>query len=368
MTITSTGNASLDKLSSAYQTQDTKAKSDALGRDDFLTMMMAQLKNQDPLNPADGTQFSAQLAQFSSLEQLMNLNDTMKAMQASFEKNAEGSDATALVGKKVTGNMDTMDVSSGKASGGVYNLSRPGTVMVTIYDSDGNEIRSLYPGQQDAGNYNISWDGKDNSGNNVPDGSYTFTVMANSGSGFAKVPTTITGTVDSIVYNNGKQYLQVKGTLLDPDSLIQVSNSSEPQNNAASITDYLGKTITSSQPLASVENGSVAGNSCSFDLDSKQNVVVRIYNSGGQVVKTISIDSKNTSQGTNTIDWDGTDDSNNKVPDGLYAYSVTSASGAVEPSASGNVSGIKSIDGNQYLVLDNSDILTDLSHVISVSN
>ncbi len=366
MTLASAGNASLDKLSSSYTPRDTKKKDDALGREDFLTLMMAQLKNQDPLNPMDGTDFSAQLAQFSSLEQLINLNDTMGTLKSSFDKGNE-SDVTSLVGKEATGNVDSIELANGQAFGGVYNLTAPGDVMVTIYDSDGNEVRSLYPGQQDSGNYNIAWDGTDNGGNVVPDGSYKFTVMANTGYGFEKVPTTVTGKIDSIVYNNGKAYLQIQGALVDPKSLVQISNPSGNDDTSSSITDYLGKQITTSNPLASVENGSVSGNKCSFNLNAKEDIVVEIHNSQGDVVKSIDISADNTSQGTNSIDWDGTDNSGNPVPDGLYSYSVGSAAGEVEQSISGEVSGIKYINGNQYLVLDNSGILTGLSSVVGVN-
>ena len=368
MTLASAGNASLDKLSSSYTPRDTTKKDDALGREDFLTMMMAQLKNQDPLNPMDGTDFSTQLAQFSSLEQLINLNDTMETLKASLDKGNE-SDVTSLVGKTATGNVDSIELTNGQAFGGFYNLTAPGNVMVTIYDSDGNEVRSLYPGQQDAGNYNIAWDGTDNGGNAVPDGSYKFTVMANTGYGFEKVPTTVTGKIDSIVYNDGKAYLQIQGALVDPDSLVQISNSSDTdaEDTNTSITDYLGKEITTSNPLAFVENGSVSGNKCSFNLNAKEDVVVEVHNSQGDVVKNISIPANNTSSGINTIDWDGTDDSGNPVPDGLYSYSVGSAAGTVEQTISGEVSGIKYINGNQYLVLNNSGILTDLSSVVSVN-
>ncbi len=366
MTLASTGNTSLNTLTNSYTPRDTKKKDKALGREDFLTMMMAQLQNQDPLNPMDGTDYSAQLAQFSSLEQLINLNDTMGTLKSSLDKGNQ-SDVTSLLGKEATGNVDSIELANGKAAGGVYNMTAPGDVMITIYDSDGNEVRSLYPGQQDPGNYNIQWDGTDNGGNKVDDGSYKFTVMANTGYGFEKVSTTVTGKIDSIVYNNGKAYLSIKGALVDPKSLVQISNPSDTKNTNASITDYLGKQITTSNPLASVENGSVSGNVCSFNLDAKKDIVVEIHNSQGDVVKSINIPAANTSQGTNTIDWDGTDNSGNPVPDGLYSYSVGSAAGAVEQSISGEVSGIKNINGNQYLVLNNSGILTGLSSIVGVN-
>ncbi len=366
MTLSATGNSSLDKLADSYHPVDTKKKDKELGRDDFLTMMMAQIQYQDPLNPMDSTDYSTQLAQFSSLEQLMDLNDTMESLKTSFDKGNE-SDVVSLVGKKVTGNVDTIEVSDGKAFGGAYNLNSHANVMISISDSNGKEVRTLFPGQQDPGNYNIKWDGKDSSGNKVKDGAYKFTIMANTGYGFEKVPTSVTGTVDSIVYNDGKPYLNVGGALVDPKSLVEVSNPSDTKQDAALITDYLGKTVTTSKPLTYVDNGSVSGGECSFNLGDQEDVTINVYDSTGNIVKTINVPSSDTSQGENTIKWDGTDDSGNKVPDGLYSYSVNSASGPVDQNESGEVSGIKYINGNQYLVLNQSGSLTELSNITSVN-
>jgi len=82
MTVSSTNNSALENISSSYQSNEKNKteKEDALGRDTFLTMLVAQLQNQDPLNPMDGTDFSAQLAQFSQLEQLINLNESMETV------------------------------------------------------------------------------------------------------------------------------------------------------------------------------------------------------------------------------------------------------------------------------------------------
>ena len=366
MALAPTGNACLDKLADSYHPLDTKKKDKELGRDDFLTMMMAQLKYQDPLNPMDGTDFSTQLAQFSSLEQLINLNETMGSLKSSFDKGNE-SDVVSLVGKKVTGNVDSVELTNGKAVGGMYTLKSPGNVMITIYDSDGREIRSLFPGQQDPGKYNIKWDGTDNSGNKVKDGSYKYSVMANTGYGFEKVPTSVTGIVDSIIYNDGKPYLKIDGALVDPKSLVEVSTSSDTKDGTSSITDYLGKEITTTKPLAYVENGSVSGDVCSFRLDTKQDVVVNVYDSSGNIVKTMNMAAADSSVGINSVHWDGTDNAGAVVPDGLYTYSVSSSSGTVEQSISGEVSGIKYINGNQYLVLNGTGSLTGLSGITSVN-
>ncbi len=107
----STGNSSLDQIANSYKSSDSQKadKEDALGRDTFLTMMVAQLQNQDPLNPMEGSDFSAQLAQFSQLEQLINLNVSMENLSTSFGEESEG-DIISYIGKQVTGNVDIMNV------------------------------------------------------------------------------------------------------------------------------------------------------------------------------------------------------------------------------------------------------------------
>ena len=219
MSVTPTGNNTLDKITSSYQSNESEKaeKEDALGQDAFLKMLVAQLQNQDPLNPMDGTDFSAQLAQFSQLEQLINLNDSMESLARAYGEKSEG-DVMGYIGKQVTGNVDVMNVDEGTVSGGFYNLAQPADIMITITDADGKAIKTLYEGQQNSGSHIISWDGTDKNGKAVADGTYKYTVMANTGYGFAKVPSTVTGTVEGVTYNNGKPYLVVQGVLLDPGS------------------------------------------------------------------------------------------------------------------------------------------------------
>ena len=91
-------------VNSAVNSQTTNSNS-VLGKDDFLQLLITQLKNQDPLNPTDGTEFASQLAQFSSLEQLTNLNDAIQQnMNNSYylTQSINNSLASNLVGKNVT--------------------------------------------------------------------------------------------------------------------------------------------------------------------------------------------------------------------------------------------------------------------------
>jgi len=370
MAITSTGNTSLDSITGSYQ-QTQKGKSEreeTLGRDSFLTMLVAQLQNQDPLNPMDGTDFSAQLAQFSQLEQLINLNDSMDSLSNSFAQKSEG-DAVGYIGKQVTGNVDTMTVDKGTVSGGFYNLSQPADIMITVKDADGKTVKTLFEGQQKSGSHLISWDGTNNAGKAVEDGSYNYTVLANSGHGYAEAPSTVTGKVDGVTYNNGKPYLVVQGILLDPKSLTAVVDVKDDSGleSPDSALSYLGKTISSNAPIVLVQDGAVTGEELGFNLDSQQDVTLKIYDAFDELVSTITVASDDTARGGNKVQWDGVGDSGYQVPDGLYYYTVKTQDGFAKTPITEDVSGIKYMNGSQYLVMKDTGRLVSMSTITQIN-
>jgi len=370
MSVTPTGNNTLDKITSSYQSNESEKaeKEDALGQDAFLKMLVAQLQNQDPLNPMDGTDFSAQLAQFSQLEQLINLNDSMESLARAYGEKSEG-DVMGYIGKQVTGNVDVMNVDEGTVSGGFYNLAQPADIMITITDADGKAIKTLYEGQQNSGSHIISWDGTDKNGKAVADGTYKYTVMANTGYGFAKVPSTVTGTVEGVTYNNGKPYLVVQGVLLDPGSLTAVSdvNNDNGSGSAESALSYLGKTVSSNAPIVLVENNAVSGGGLSFNLESEKDVSIKIYDAYDKLVRTITLSSEDTTGGDNKVQWDGLTDSGYQASDGLYYYTVKTADGFTKTPVSEEVSGIKYMNGKQYLVLNDTGRLVAISSITGIN-
>ncbi len=341
----------------------TKEKDDELGRDAFLTMMVAQLQNQDPLNPMEASEFSSQLAQFSQLEQLLNLNETMTSLKTAFEDNSDR-DVTSYIGKEVIGDVDSMSVTSGNTSKGYYNMPGAGEVRIEIYDSGGRVINTLFPGQQGAGPHSIQWDGKDRQGKLVPDGTYTYAVGADMGYGFTKVPTTVTGIVEGVVYSAGKSFLVVDGVWVNPDSLVQVKNSSKANN---SITDYLGMKGTSSSPLIHVDSGKVTGSKLSFQLEKSDSVIVEIYDSSKNLIRTIGIPSPGTTSGSNLVEWDGLDNDGQTAKDGIYSYKVTTSTGNADIAVTDILSGIKTVGGSQYLVFDISGRLTLVSSLTGIN-
>lgn len=208
-------------LDETPKSESTKEE-DPLGRDAFLTMLIAQMENQDPLNPMEGSDFSAQLAQFSSLEQLFNMNDTLEGLSESL--GAKGRENVLdYIGKQIASEDNTLKLKDGQISSGLYTLKESSEVMISIYDDLNQEIMTLFPGTLDAGTHQIDWNGRDRNGTLMTDGSYQFAVTAISDSG-ANVPvkTEATGLVTGVTYDMGTPYLVVDDRWVNPETVIKV--------------------------------------------------------------------------------------------------------------------------------------------------
>ena len=160
-------------LEQYQRTQETQtAGSQELGRDEFMTLFVAQLENQNPLEPQDNGEFISQLAQFSSLEQLESLNVTATDMSQNFQSN-RALEASMLVGREVQVRTDTAWLTEGKPFSGVIELpASSSSVSVSIYGEDGTLVRKSDLGARTGGEVELLWDGKDNSGNQLPSGNY----------------------------------------------------------------------------------------------------------------------------------------------------------------------------------------------------
>ena len=166
--------------------QKTTSPNDAImGKDDFLNLLVAQLQHQDPLNPLEGTEFTAQLAQFTSLEQLNNINSNLESLQE-YQAAAKNSQAVNLIGKTVEAPGNTMIRKDGNPAGFAFELTRDADyVAVNIYGPAGNYIRTIESGPAYAGRHLQEWDGRDQKGTLLPDGQYTYEVLATDRSGEA---------------------------------------------------------------------------------------------------------------------------------------------------------------------------------------
>jgi flagellar basal-body rod modification protein FlgD len=201
----------------------TEEKDDVMGKDAFLTMMVAQLKHQDPLNPLDGTDFTAQLAQFSSLEQAITMNTTLEDIKNSLSTDKAEQSVFNYLGKEIVSDGNPVTLENGTSiAGGDYKIDEPAVLSIIIYNENGNTVRTIDSGSTliEAGSYNINWDGRDDNGYDLQDGEYTYDIIAkNSDNKYISVSTSVTGKVDGITTVNGSQYLLVNGNPIDPSSV-----------------------------------------------------------------------------------------------------------------------------------------------------
>lgn len=152
--------------------------SSVMGKEDFLMLLVSQLKNQDPLNPDEPTEFTAQLAQFSSLEQLYNLNDSMESLAAS---NAESDRIATLstIGKDVAYEGDTMNFSGDPMDFG-YSLTGPATDVTVMLQQNGATVARIKGTELTEGNHFLTWDGLTDDGSPAPIGEYNIVIDAKS--------------------------------------------------------------------------------------------------------------------------------------------------------------------------------------------
>lgn len=147
-------------------------------QDDFLKLLIAQLQNQDPLNPMDNQEFAAQLATFNSLGQLIDINKKLGTLQNS-QAVASQFNAASLIGKEITSAGNAVSLQSGSTAKIGYQLSaNAARVVVNIYNAGGELVRQIEAGAQVAGERTITWDGKDSSGRNLTSGPYNFEINA----------------------------------------------------------------------------------------------------------------------------------------------------------------------------------------------
>lgn len=154
---------------------------DVLGKEDFLTLLVAQLQNQDPLNPDDPTEFTAQLAQFSSLEQLFNLNDSMDNLVQS-NANSDRLSMLNTIGKEVAYQGSKFTYSGDPVTVG-YQLDGQATEVKLALQHNGVTVATLSGTELGQGSHYITWDGLTSDGNPAPTGDYKIIVSAKAAEG-----------------------------------------------------------------------------------------------------------------------------------------------------------------------------------------
>lgn len=202
--------------------------SQALGKDDFLKLLVTQLRSQDPLQPVTNEAFVAQLAQFSSLEQMQSINQNLTdSLQSSYLLNAtiNNSLATTMIGSQV------------KAATNEFALTQPGGIdcgaeienpsrklSFKIFNEKNELVKTISLDHPALGSNKIHWDGRNEQGAEVSSGAYRFEVTAEAFDGSTSHPASfLSGTVTGVRYRNGSAIMLLGGVEVLPSEITEVN-------------------------------------------------------------------------------------------------------------------------------------------------
>lgn len=205
----------------ATTTATTASTRNVIGKDEFLKMLIAQLKHQDPMNPMDGTAFTAQLAQFSSLEQLQNINTQLTSFTRQ-QQSLGNTQAVNLIGREVLAKGDTIQVEGSPVDLSYQLKGDAATGLVRIYNANGELVDALVFKNQKQGLNTLTW--------NPPSstvGRCTFEVSAADSAGKSVgVDAMIQGEVTGVNYRDGVTYLSVGNREIAFSDVVSVKKTS----------------------------------------------------------------------------------------------------------------------------------------------
>ena len=201
-------------------------KGGVMGKDDFLKMLVAQLKHQDPMNPMEGQEFAAQLAQFSSVEQLVQLNEqseTQAESTAALAESLANNGALSTIGRTVLAVGDAVEIPAADAASAQVTFGvgdAGGRATLAIYDAEGNEVGTRALGFVGAGKQTAALG---DAASGLEPGVYTYAVKVTDAKG-AEVPVTtfVSGTVDGVQYSSRGAQLTAGGLTIGVGTIISV--------------------------------------------------------------------------------------------------------------------------------------------------
>jgi flagellar basal-body rod modification protein FlgD len=179
------------------KTGDADPTSAASQQDTFLKLLVTQMQNQDPLNPMDNSQMTSQIAQLNTVQGINKLNTTVAALQAQMQA-SQNLQSTSFIGRTVLAPGSNITLTNGTAQMGVDLAGVSDSTMIQVKDTSGIVVRTFGIGPGVAGLNQITWDGKNDAGQTMPDGNYKFAVAASINNQQVQAATLTYGLVNSV--------------------------------------------------------------------------------------------------------------------------------------------------------------------------
>jgi flagellar basal-body rod modification protein FlgD len=216
-------NAVTPPVTTANQPSNSETSRKSLAGDlsQFLNLLTTQLKYQDPLSPMDSSEFTAQLAQFASVEQGIQQNQNLESL-IGLTKATQISTGVSYIGRTIEADTNVGALVNGKAEF-LYNIPKTAQqTSITVRDAKG-QVVVVKQGDTSVGSHNFVWDGKDANGNKMPDGPYTVTVSAmDANKATIPVTTHMLGRVEGVVTSDGTVNVLVGGVAIPLDKILSV--------------------------------------------------------------------------------------------------------------------------------------------------
>jgi flagellar basal-body rod modification protein FlgD len=205
----------------------TEATTSAMGREEFLRLLMAQLEHQDPMNPVENHEFVAQLATFSGLEQQILANTRLQELQLA-QLSASNAQLASFIGKEVTAVGDQISIDGNRIEPIGIQLDGPAkTVEIKVRNAAGEIVYSGEHNDFKPGNHQIKWPGTDKNGSPLPDGIYSVEITAK-GEGGEPVTASavVSGVVTGVSFDNGYAELEIGELRVQPADILSIGNKS----------------------------------------------------------------------------------------------------------------------------------------------
>lgn len=333
---------------STTTTANASSGSSTLGKDDFMNLLVTQLRYQDPLAPQDNSQMAAQMAQFSSLESMQNVQKAVEALGTTFTemsaKQAESasaitsSSATGMIGKNVRFKQDGIAVPASGSATSVNVHGKAGSVA-NILDAEGNIVRTIQLGGTDSkgvdildddGDGTISWDGNDDTGTKVASGAYTISIVdgaTQKENGYAFGDASIS----SVSFDDGGALLKAGPLSFRMKDLVSIHGTDGSQGGKTTDTGaattaalaMVGKTARFRDASAELTS-----KGAEWTFTAAAGSLGQILNENGEVVRTISIDTEadmDSGKKTGSYEWDGYTGSGELADEGTYFLQIVDA-------------------------------------------
>ncbi len=220
--ISSTTTGAVPSATTGAVPSATTGAGPTLGKNDFLLLMIAQLKNQDPLSPMDQNQFLAQTAQFTSLEDLQNIDSDIQSLKSAMS----GSGLTAsagLVGHTVYASTGTAQWDGQTPAPLTFTVDgSPSHVEVDVVDSQGSIVSQMSTGPLAAGTQQVTWNGTNDQGQGMTPGTYTYRVTASGAPGTTPLAYATAGAVSGVTQSNGSVLYRIGSATVNPTDIVQI--------------------------------------------------------------------------------------------------------------------------------------------------